>query len=123
MIGKSVSNAVLDGWTGAFYSWDGEVKVRPGSAAMQAWLGDAAESALHVQRRHAVSPTAAPFAARRSSPTPQDLLDGVRASINGIAEGWTREQRDACLQETPATFAWGGKLVQLITGGKPVGPH
>lgn len=27
MIGKSVSNAVLDGWTGAFYEWDGDVKV------------------------------------------------------------------------------------------------
>ena len=28
MIGKSVSNAVLDGWTGAFYQWEGDVKVR-----------------------------------------------------------------------------------------------
>lgn len=27
MIGKSVSNAVLDGWTGAFYEWEGDVKV------------------------------------------------------------------------------------------------
>lgn len=27
MIGKSVSNSVLDGWTGAFYSWEGDVKV------------------------------------------------------------------------------------------------
>ena len=76
MIGKSVSNAVLDGWTGAFYEWEGDVK---------------------------------------------QLLDGVRASINGIAEWWSREEKDACLQETPATFAWGGKLVQLITEGKPMG--
>lgn len=27
MIGKSVSNSVLDGWMGGFYQWDGEVKV------------------------------------------------------------------------------------------------
>jgi hypothetical protein len=49
MIGKSVSNAVLDGWTGAFYQWDGEVKVGccsrhtpalPG--ACEAWAGSAA---------------------------------------------------------------------------------
>ncbi len=33
MIGKSVSNAVLDGWTGAFYEWEGDVKVRVGGAA------------------------------------------------------------------------------------------
>ncbi|PSC74963.1 heme oxygenase [Micractinium conductrix] len=26
MIGKSVSNSVLDGWMGGFYQWDGEVK-------------------------------------------------------------------------------------------------
>lgn len=29
MIGKSVSNAVLDGWTGEFYTWEGDVKVGP----------------------------------------------------------------------------------------------
>lgn len=72
MIGKSVSNAVLDGWTGAFYTWEGDVK---------------------------------------------GLLDGVRDTINGIAASWTREQQVACLEETPATFAWGGRLVGLITGG------
>lgn len=53
----------------------------------------------------------------------QALLDAVRASVNGIAEGWTRQEKDACLEETPKTFAWGGKLVQLITEGKPMGGH
>lgn len=41
MIGKSVSNAVLDGWTGAFYQWEGEVKVR-------AWL----PICVHAHRSH-----------------------------------------------------------------------
>ena len=63
---------MLDGWTGAFYQWEGDVKAR---------------------------------------------LDAVRASLNGVAEGWTREQKDACIQETPATFRWSGGLLQLITEG------
>ena len=45
----------------------------------------------------------------------------MRAKINAEAEGWSREEKDACLQETPATFGWGGRLVQLITEGKPMG--
>lgn len=76
MIGKSVSNAVLDGWTGAFYQWEGDVKER---------------------------------------------LDAVRATINGIAAEWSQEEKDACMQETPKTFGWGGRLVQLITEGQPMG--
>jgi heme oxygenase len=51
----------------------------------------------------------------------QEHLDKVRTTINGIAAEWSREEKDACLQETPATFAWGGKLVQLITEGQPMG--
>lgn len=54
-------------------------------------------------------------------PPAQALLDGARGTINAAAKGWSREEKDACLQETPATFAWGGKLVQLITEGEPMG--
>jgi heme oxygenase len=32
------------------------------------------------------------------------LLDAVRGKINTLAEGWTREQKDHCLQETMDTF-------------------
>lgn len=76
MIGKSVSNAVLDGWSGAFYQWEGDVKAH---------------------------------------------LEGVRATINSVASQWSREEKDACIQETPHTFCWGGRLVQLITEGKAMG--
>ena len=53
----------------------------------------------------------------------QALLDGARGSINAMAEGWGAEERQACMEETPATFKWGGSLVGLITGGEPVGGH
>ena len=45
----------------------------------------------------------------------------MRATVNQIASKWTREEKDACLEATPATFGWGGRLVQLITEGKPMG--
>ena len=47
----------------------------------------------------------------------------MRVTINDEAAGWSRAEKDACLQETPATFSWGGRLVQLITGGQPMGGH
>lgn len=33
-----------------------------------------------------------------------ELLDGVRASLNELAEHWTREQKDHCLRETQDAF-------------------
>lgn len=51
----------------------------------------------------------------------QERLDAVRATINGIAAEWSQEEKDACMQETPKTFGWGGRLVQLITEGQPMG--
>ena len=54
-------------------------------------------------------------------PDLQAHLEGVRASINSVASQWSREEKDACIQETPHTFCWGGRLVQLITEGKAVG--
>lgn len=60
---------------------------------------------------------AAPPAARRV----QEKLDAVRSRINALAEGWSPEQRAACLEETPLTFKAGGQLVQLIAGYKSSG--
>ena len=50
----------------------------------------------------------------------QALLDGTRVSINGLAGAWTPEEKQACMEETPATFKWGGALVGLIQGGEPM---
>jgi heme oxygenase len=47
----------------------------------------------------------------------------VRASFNGMAAGWSREEQVVCLEETPATFGWGGRLVQLIQEGKGMMGH
>lgn len=43
------------------------------------------------------------------------LLDAVRASINGLAEGWDDAQKARCLEETAASFKWSGQLLRLIT--------
>jgi hypothetical protein len=32
------------------------------------------------------------------------LLDNVRVNLNELAEGWSREQKDHCLQETADAF-------------------
>jgi hypothetical protein len=42
-------------------------------------------------------------------------LDTVRAQINELADSWSREQKDHCLQETEASFQYSGKLMQCIT--------
>jgi heme oxygenase len=45
------------------------------------------------------------------------MLNEVRARLNEAAEGWSREEKDACLNETPATFGASGELLRLIGGG------
>jgi hypothetical protein len=40
-----------------------------------------------------------------------ELLDGVRASLNELAEHWTREQKDHCLKETADAFQVSKKSV------------
>jgi len=49
----------------------------------------------------------------------KELLGAVRNSMNEMAEGWSREEKDACLQETPNTFKSSGSLLRLIAGGAP----
>lgn len=43
------------------------------------------------------------------------LLDGVRASLNELAEGWSREQKDHCLKETADAFQYSGMLMRCMT--------
>jgi heme oxygenase len=43
------------------------------------------------------------------------LLDTVRANLNDLAESWTREQKDHCLQETADAFKWSGKVMACMT--------
>ena len=42
------------------------------------------------------------------------LLDGVRQALNDVAEGWTREQKDHCLDETMMSFRYSNGLLQCI---------
>jgi heme oxygenase len=38
----------------------------------------------------------------------------VREAINALAETWSREQKDHCLQETEASFKYSGMLLKCI---------
>lgn len=41
-------------------------------------------------------------------------LDGVREKLNEMAKGWSEEEKQACLEETPVTFKMSGSLLKLI---------
>lgn len=43
------------------------------------------------------------------------LLDNVRVNLNELAEGWSREQKDHCLQETADAFKYSGVLMRCMT--------
>lgn len=42
------------------------------------------------------------------------LLDAVRAKIDAAAAGWSREDKDRCLDETAASFKYSGALLRTI---------
>lgn len=42
------------------------------------------------------------------------LLNRVREKINKVAEGWSREEKNHCLEETEKSFDYSGKLLRLI---------
>lgn len=44
-----------------------------------------------------------------------ELLEGVRKSINGLAEGWSAPQKEHCLAETEASFKSAGVIMRCIT--------
>jgi heme oxygenase len=43
-----------------------------------------------------------------------ELLPALRLQIDNMADTWTREQKDACLAETAATFKGGGSLLTYL---------
>jgi len=42
------------------------------------------------------------------------LLENVRDRLNKVAENWSREQKDQCLEETEMSFKYSGGLLQLV---------
>ncbi|KAH8481585.1 hypothetical protein Peur_068744 [Populus x canadensis] len=42
------------------------------------------------------------------------LLQNVRDKLNKVAEGWTREEKDHCLEETEKSFKHSGEILRLI---------
>lgn len=43
------------------------------------------------------------------------LLEGVRKSINDLAEGWNDEQKKHCLEVTEESFKYSGVIMRCIT--------
>jgi len=44
----------------------------------------------------------------------KELLGGCAATIDAKAKQWSREQKDACLQETESAFKFGGSLLGYL---------
>eukprot|EP00793_Prasinoderma_coloniale_P001623 PRCOL_00003428-RA len=44
----------------------------------------------------------------------KDHMDGVRGSINSMAEGWSEEEKTACLEETAPSFKYAGTLLRIL---------
>ncbi|KAI4335728.1 hypothetical protein L6164_014344 [Bauhinia variegata] len=42
------------------------------------------------------------------------LLQNVRDKLNKVAEGWTREEKNHCLEETEKSFKHSGEILRLI---------
>ncbi|KAK4759933.1 hypothetical protein SAY87_023064 [Trapa incisa] len=42
------------------------------------------------------------------------LLQNVREKLNKVAESWTREEKDHCLEETEKSFKYSGDILRLI---------
>ncbi|KAK4487617.1 hypothetical protein RD792_005733 [Penstemon davidsonii] len=42
------------------------------------------------------------------------LLQNVREKLNRVAEGWSREEKDHCLEETEKSFKFSGEILRLI---------
>ncbi|KAK4754735.1 hypothetical protein SAY87_008492 [Trapa incisa] len=45
------------------------------------------------------------------------LLQNVREKLNKVAESWTREEKDHCLEETQKSFKYSGDILHLILSG------
>lgn len=43
-----------------------------------------------------------------------ELLDKVKLKINEVADHWSREEKDKCLQETELSFKYSGSLLKLL---------
>ncbi|XP_051149339.1 heme oxygenase 1, chloroplastic-like [Andrographis paniculata] len=69
MIGRKVSEKILDGKELEFYKWDDDLS---------------------------------------------QLLQNVRDKLNKVAEGWSREEKDHCLEETEKSFKFSGDILRLI---------
>ena len=48
-----------------------------------------------------------------------ELKADVKGQIEELAKPWSREERDNCINATPATFMGGGSINGYLYGGSP----
>lgn len=87
MIGSKMSSMLLDGKALAFYEYEADMK-----------------ELLQVR----------PCVVTACVLT--HLRQVVRDNLNVVAEGWTREQKDHCLEETEKSFKYSGALMTYLRG-------
>lgn len=46
----------------------------------------------------------------------EELLPSVRSKIDEIAEDWSREEKDKCLEETELSFKYSGSILRVLAG-------
>lgn len=46
----------------------------------------------------------------------KELLQVVRDNLNAVAESWSREEKDHCLEETEKSFKYSGSLMAALKG-------
>ena len=51
---------------------------------------------------------------RRLSPSRWELLPALRTKIDEMAAGWSREEKDACLDQTANSFRYSGGLLSYL---------
>ena len=51
---------------------------------------------------------------RAADPSRQELLPNLRDKIDANAATWSREQKDACTAQTPASFKYGGSMLKYL---------
>lgn len=130
MIGKRMSDKLLEGQKLKFYEWEGDVKVRIYNHTHvldlkrlrklmlhNCWYAHVLNNAyLHMEltyvrvNQYRCSSHLIPFTINFT----KEHLDGVRIEIDKMAVTWSVEEKEACLQETLSCFKYGSALMVYI---------
>ena len=109
MIGKKMSDALLDGRTLEFYKWGDAGDVNPKEVRRAA----PRRARTPPARRRSLAPATAATLTLRLRPS-QELLPALRTKIDEMAAGGSRAEKDACLDQTANSFRYSGGLLSYL---------